>query len=1004
MSADDRKLWQSVSELHEDKAVLKSKRDQEFVQRPKDVDVSKETADPSRRHFLKWMSGASALMATTGCKFSPVQRRKVEKLIPHVNKPDGLTYGVPTWYSSSSADGYGVLVKTREGRPIKLEGNPDHPVNQNGLDASTQASILDLYNPERIKGPLGSRNNSLTWDEADGFIKKELREARSGSVRVLTGPVYSLTLKSVLKKFLKQSNGKHHTFEATPSSSMTEAYKLTSGRELIPTHRFDKANVVVSVDADFLGSWLRPVENSKLFSKTRKVHDTGKMSRLFVFESRFSQTGVASDHRASIAPADQLSVLLGLANEVSKKMSVDAETRSVLSKYSLRKVADNTGVDYSLLKEAADELLANKGKSIVVAGESGPQALEAQLAAVLLNKILGNYGKTLDLGAYVVSGTSKTNSFDSLVNDALAGKVDFLLIQGANPVYSRPNSKFEEALGKIKTVVVIDSEMTETAKKANYVLGESHFLEAWGDSQIRRGVYGIQQPVVEPLHKTRSFGENLVAWMEGEAANYHETLRAFWKKEFYKGASSYEHWWHEQLRNGVLVKSKAALVSVSSAKAVSGLKKRKSISSPDMQLVLYKTGNLGDGRQANNAWLQEIPESISKVCWSNFVSIAPAYAKELGVKQNDLLSVSVGSNSFKLPAFIQPGLRKNVVAVALGYGRKSAGTIGTGVGQNAFELAVASNGNIQLRGQAVKGSKAGGKYELACTQGSFNLQGRDSDILHHLSLGEFSKNPKAAQTAHISTESIYGEKHWVYPEHKWGMAIDLSSCTGCNACVVGCYSENNVPVVGEEQVRKGRHMAWMRMDLYYNGSEDDPEANVQGMLCQQCDNAPCETVCPVLATTHSNDGLNEMTYNRCVGTRYCANNCPYKVRRFNYHAYSDALGGKMKLGSDPLPMMLNPDVSVRSRGVMEKCTFCVQRIRTTAGEYKRSGKKMPDGEVKTACQQSCPTDAIIFGDLNDPKSEVSKYAEKAQSFKVLEALNVRPNVSYLPRIRNKGTA
>lgn len=991
LTSEKRTLWQAADESIESRNEILSRRADEFVDGVKSDDV---VDSPSRRRFLGWMGAATALMGTAACK-----RRPDDHLVPYVHKPQGVVYGVPVWYASTASNGYGVLVKTREGRPIKLEGNPDHPVNEGGLDAQTQAEMLNFYNPERLRGPVNSKNKPATWSEVDTFVKSALKAARPGGVRLLTGAVISPTLGSVIKKFADTTKGKHHTMPPLDQDPIARAHEEAMGVFAVPTFRFDKADVVVSVDADFLGSWLRPVEFTKSFSKRRKIHRGDKnVNRLFVFESSFTLTGVAADHRASIAPSHQLNIIMGLANAVSGFGSV-----------TLERAANETGVSLKELKECAEALVKSKGRSIVVAGGCGPQALEVQLACVALNHVLQNYGATLDLDSPMITGYESGENFEPLVADMNAGNVDFLVIQGVNPVYQ--SKAFSEALSKVKASVVVAHEFNETAGRASFAIGESHFLESWGDAEIRSGVFSIQQPVIEPLFDTRSLGECLLTWTTDAKVDYRAVVQSYWKQNF-GSAISFDSWWADQLRKGATTagsrsRKSGSFKSANLAVTLSAAANEK-ISAP-YELAIYSSVNLRDGAHANNAWLQELPDPISKVTWGNFAAVSPSLASRLGIRSKnattDVLKLKVGGETLVIPAFIQPGLKSNVVNIAMGYGRESAGSIGTHLGANAASLAILKKGFTQLRGQAVEILKTGESYELAVTQKYFDLQGRDHDILQQLTLSDFLKDPEAAKKAEHKAISLYSDKEFVYPGHKWGMAIDLNSCTGCSACVVSCYSENNIGIAGADQIRKGRHMAWIRMDLYYQGNPDSEnvEATYEPMLCQQCDNAPCETVCPVLATVHSNDGLNDMSYNRCVGTRYCANNCPYKVRRFNYFQYTDSLGGKIDM-QDPLPMLMNPDVTIRSRGVMEKCTFCVQRIRKTADEFKDQGKKVPDGALKTACQQSCPADAIAFGDLNDPNSDVSKLQALAQSFKVLEVLNTKPSVSYLPRIRNKGTA
>jgi Fe-S-cluster-containing dehydrogenase component/anaerobic selenocysteine-containing dehydrogenase len=1014
LSQSKRNLWQSAQEKEEVWDTTKAHRSTEFTGEQKGEQKEDSVSNPSRRRFLQFMGAATALMTSTACK-----RRPVDTLVPYVHKPQGVVSGIPVWYASSAANGYGILVKTREGRPIKVEGNPDHPANQGGLDAGIQACLLDLYNPERVKGTL--RNGRVSsWKDSDAQIKNMLSDAKPGAVRVLTGSIISPTLQATLSNFVEVHKAHHHVQWPFGNSEM-DAYQLASKQRAIPNYRFEKADVVVSFDQDFLGAHPQAVEFTKQFSKRRKIHRGDRnVNRLFVFESNFTLTGVNADHRHAILPSSQLSAIYAVAHLLAQRFPVDAGIKSFLTAYSPDKIAAKIGVQPEAFKEVADALAQARGRSLVLVGSSTADQLPAQLAGIFLNSILQNYGSTLDLANPAITGFEAGDSYESLLKDAVDGKVDVLIVQGANPVFHQVDGEFDRALAKIKNVIVISQEMNETAQKAQFVLGESHFLESWGDSQIRSGSISIQQPVIEPLFDTRSFGEILATWIQVESVDYRKTVQNFWRKNFYSG-TSFDSWWNDQLRKGATaVAAKSKPIAAPRVTALSA----PSAKSAELELVLYETAHLRSGAQANNAWLQELPDAISKITWSNYVAISPALAKKMGFREdlavglknatqdlmgangNDVAVVSVGKKSLELAVHVQPGIPENVIAVALGYGRTNAGAIGSNVGKNALVLAsLNGRGAVQLSGLAAQISKSSKNYELASTQRAFELQGRDQDILQVATLSDFLKNPKAAKVSEKeeSAMSLYDEKEFVYPGHKWGMAIDLNSCTGCQACVVACYSENNISASGEDQIRKGRHMAWLRLDLYYTGTDvNNPDsAEIQPMLCQQCTNAPCETVCPVLATTHSSDGLNDMVYNRCVGTRYCANNCPYKVRRFNYFQYSDKLGGKMEL-ADPLPMALNPDVTVRSRGVMEKCTFCVQRIRRTVDELKDKKEKLKDGTIQTACQQSCPADAIIFGDLNDPESEVSKLSELAQGFRVLEVLNTRPSVTYLPRIRNKG--
>ncbi len=991
LSEGSRTLWRTLSDVTSSKEDLAAERSQEFShQLPAEEDAQRF----NRRRFLQMMGASGALIGAAGC-----QRRPVDHLVPYVHKPEGLTYGTPMWYSSSAANGVGVLIKTREGKPIKFEGNPDHPVTQGGLDAHSQASLLDLYHPERLKTPMtgGAELKETSWREADTQILQALKNAKPGGVRLLTGGSISPTLNSVIQDFMTTYRAKHHGLNTSSDAAILAATDRLSGQRVRPTYRFERADVIVSVDADFLGTWGSTVENTKSFSKRRKIHqgDTN-VNRLFVFESWMTNTGIAADHRFAISPTQQLSVLKALIAGVQGSTAADP-----------------------MVAEAVRALRAARGKSIVVAGGHGPDAIEVQVAALLLNSLLGNLGSTVDFDTPSITGFENTADVADLVADMNAGKVDVLIIHGVNPMYSAPYLKFEAAFSKVPTVVTVTSDLNETAINSKFILAESHFAECWGDSEIRSGVISIQQPVIEPIFQTRSFGECIATWTTPTAVaiDYREVVQNYWRRSVASGVAGFDNWWMDQLKVGATKRAaskKSPAFRWAAANEI--LNSTKARAKEDLEIVLYTSPNMGDGAQANNAYMQELPDPITKVSWTNFVAVSPATGEKLGLERKtfqnmseshaSVLSVKVNGATVELPAFVQPGIADNVVAIALGYGRTSAGTLGTKVGANASILASFEKGRLQLSGQRAEVKKTGGKALLASTQKHFDLEGRDYDILQTTTLASFLKNPKAAKEGGhaVKLMSMYSDKEFVYPEHKWGMAIDLNSCTGCQACVVACYTENNVSVVGAEEIAMGRHMAWLRLDLYYSGDPSKPEtveANYEPMLCQHCDNAPCETVCPVLATVHSTDGLNAMAYNRCVGTRYCSNNCPYKVRRFNFFQYSDQLARKLDI-TDPMPMMANPEVTIRTRGIMEKCTFCVQRLQRAKDDFKDRGLRVADGAVKTACQQSCAADAIAFGDLNDPKSEVSQLAAKAQAFKVLDVLNTRPNVSYLPRIRNKG--
>lgn len=1009
LAQGSRELWKSVSELHRPKAEANQLRGQEFVKLPQDEGMSNPL---TRRDFFKYFTAASAAIGATACT-----RRPKDYLVPYVNKPESFVYGVPVWYATSSPEGLGLLVKTREGRPIKLEGNPDHSLNRGGLDALTQAEVLNLYNPDRLRGALDVKSGrSLSWDEADERIKAAIQAARPGGVKLLVDAKSSPSLDAAIDLFRSRAGCTTVRFQDLSYEAISRAHEIL-GRKGIPFPRFDKADVVLSVDADFLGRWLMPAAFTKDFSSRRKIHDDEtNQNQLFVLESQYSVTGVAADYRYAIKPSLQLKALMAVGSRLSQKFSMDAGLASLLRSFNFESLVQELGIPAAEVDRIASALAGAAGRALIVAGHTGPQAVELQLLTGLLNHALMAYGNTLDFSQEIKIGGDSQMEFEALLSAANAGEIDVLIIQGVNPAFSRPTLDVQAALAKIPLVVCLSGELNETAKLSHIALSESHFLEAWGDSQPVAGHYSIQQPVIEPIFDSRSLIECILRWATGYEVAAREFVQNIWKEKIAPASArvDFESWWQGQLRAGIFKsagnsssfspKLSAATPLVDSA--------MKAPSQAGVELVSFESVCMGDGRSANNAWLQELPEPISKVTWGSYLSISPALAKELKLEQNDEVEVIQGTTKARLSVFIQPGLRSDVVVTPLGYGRQSAGTLGTGVGINAllFSKVTAQRG-LQISGAVVELKKLGTRKELATTQQHFDLHGRDHDILQQTTLKKFLADATAAKDPLLEKAkkfSIYSATDHVYPGHRWGMAIDLNKCTGCQACVVACYSENNIGIVGRDQVTMGRHLAWLRLDLYYQGEEENPAATFEPMLCQQCERAPCETVCPVLATVHSSDGLNDMVYNRCVGTRYCANNCPYKVRRFNYFFYSKALAGRQDVSEEsPLSLMLNPDVTVRSRGVMEKCTFCVQRIRKGVDEVKAEmgssyRNRIPDQHIQTACEQSCPADAITFGDLNDPNSRVSVLAEKAQAFKVLEVLNTNPSVSYLPRIRNRG--
>jgi Fe-S-cluster-containing dehydrogenase component/anaerobic selenocysteine-containing dehydrogenase len=1008
---------------------VQEKRGQEFFEKPVEwlekIDKT-DTDGVARREFLTLM-GASMAMAGFACA-----RRPVHKIIPYVVKPEEVTPGVANFYASTLAENgssLGVLIKVREGRPIKLEGNPEHPLSAGRLSAQGQASLLSLYDPDRLKAPVSRTregvSKDITWKEADSAIVSRLKKAASkgGQVRILSEVVTSDSTRRLVREVISGFKGQHVEFEPLVLEDLADAQAQSYGSAVMPEYRFADAETVLSLGADFLGTWPNSVAHSQAWSTRRKVDGSkpsrSEQSRLLCFESVFTLTGSNADERYPVRAGDELKIALAIAHElmVIRKVTRYAGDLAVvasLNGYTPDAVAREIGLDggADVIRQTADRLWKSKGKGIVIGGGVHTRTADAvalQVAVNLLNSALENEGATVDASRSVEAHGS-FEALSQLVRDMKAGRVDVLIVHRANPAFSLPASfGFEQAVRKVPTVIVISERIDETALLADYVLPDHHFLENWGDAQPRRGLYSLQQPAIAPIHDSRSFQDSLIAWtkvsgvasgsLAARSDDWHGYLMANWRETVYRESGSpaqFEQFWEGALRVGVLETrsgSKGAARSFKSS-SVSAFP-RYSASTSDLTLALYASMSMGDGRAANNPWLQEIPDPISTVTWDNYLSIAPSTAKKLGLSDDDVVKVTVGDASVELPINVQPGMHPNSVAAAIGYGRRSVGKVGDGAGVDLMPLTSVGKSGVIYAGQKVSLQKTGKFYRLAKTQWHNVTENRP--IINDITLAEFRQDPAAANHTdpHLRLETV--PSVWPTHEfkgHRWGMAIDLTSCIGCQACVVACQAENNVPVVGRDQVRVSRQMHWIRIDRYYGGSAERPDVVFQPMLCQHCENAPCETVCPVLATVHDDEGTSQQIYNRCVGTRYCQNNCPYKVRRFNFFDHWKSYEG-------PMSLVWNPDVTVRTRGIMEKCSFCTQRITAAKDQAKDKGEKLKDGDVRTACQQTCPTDAIIFGDVNDPESRVSKHRNSPQAFRALEILNTKPMVSYLSKVRNK---
>lgn len=1018
MDIAQKKYWRSIDELNSTPAFAEE-ASKEFAQEiPVEEMLSEEGMglEANRRDFLKIFGFSLTAATLAACTKTPVK-----KAVPFVAQPEEISPSVATWYATTFSDGYdyaSVLVKTREGRPIKIEGNTLSGVSQGGVNARVHASVLSLYDANRLQQPKVA-GKYVSWDEFDNQLKSKLSALGGKPVVLLTNSIISPTTKRLIESFKAKFAGSSHvTYDAISASGMIEANEAGFGVAALPTYHFDKAEVILSVGADFLGNWISPVEFTRDYTTNRKVSkDKPKMSRHVQFESILSVTGSNADMRVTYQASKEGLVIANLYNAIAKLAGASTINAA---KHDL---AGNA------IAATAAELWAARGKSLVVCG-SNDAAVQQLVNAI--NQMLGNYGTTIDMAAPVYLRQGKDAGMESLVADMNAGKVGAVIAYGVNPAYDYYKATaFVSGLKKVDVSVVVSEQNNETVQLAGFVAAANNFLESWGDAMPAAGKYSVSQPAISKLYDTRSFDEVLMA-LSGNTATAYDTMKDTWKDIFGKsGAADFGTFWRTALHNGIfempVVGGQPAYKADVNA-AAGSIK----ADSSELELVVYEKLGLGNGNMAGNPWLQEMPDPISKACWDNYLAVSIKYARENGINEGDIVKVSANGYEVEVPVLIQPGTYPGTVALALGYGRVNVSKAGEGIGANAYPF-MTFNGSRSHVSTKVSVAKTGMKTTIAQTQTHHTIEGRN--IVKETTLDKYAVNPADGNVRpYVQVKQADGTFTKVYPGlnrnaitlwdkrdyegHHWAMAVDLNACTGCGACIVSCQVENNVPVVGKQEVLNRREMHWIRIDRYYTFNEDgmmidkEKEYNMiqngdnvqvafQPVMCMQCDNAPCETVCPVLATVHSDEGLNQMVYNRCVGTRYCANNCPYKVRRFNWFSYTD----NPKFYNNPSQtdlgrMVLNPDVTVRARGVMEKCTFCVQRIQAGKLEAKRNNRGVLDGDIKTACQQSCPSGAIIFGDLNDENSEVSKLFLNERAYGIIEELNVLPSVNYLTKVRN----
>ncbi len=943
--------------------------DEEIAQKPS-----------SRRNFLKFCGFSFATAAIASSCENPVK-----KAIPYLNKPEDVTPGMASHYASTYFDGSeynSILVKVRDGRPIKVEGNTLSSVTRGGTTARIQASVLSLYDGSaRHENPL-KEGNVANWASLDSEIIASLREisAAGGTTVLLTTNIISPSTKKLIEEFKVAFPGvKQVTYDPVSVSGILIANRDCYGQAVVPDYQFDKAEVIVSFGADFLGTWLSPAEYTARYVQNRILtNGEKKLSYHIQFESGVSISGSKADKRVAIKPSEEAGLLLQLYSELSAKAG---------------QAATGAASSHESIPALANKLWAAKGKSLVVSGSNNPNI---QILVNAINNLLENNGKTIGFSRPLLTKQAFDNEMEELVGQMNAGTIGGLLLWNVNPVYDYYNPKaFISGLKNVKLTASFSPAIDETQEYVKYVLPGHHFLESWDDAEPKRGLFSLAQPSIRPVFKTRQPQDSLLKWM-GKEGDYYAYLKDFWITNILKAD---EMAWKTTLQKGVYeTEDGSASVTLNSSTLASTIASLSAINKVEgIETVLYQSISMGSGMQTNNPWLMELPDPISKVCWDNYASISTETATELGVEAGNTLKVS----NIELPVFIQPGQAAGTISIALGYGHTRFGKVADGIGLNVYPLSTFENGTRMLINTSAKVEKGDGDSRLASSQMHGSMEGRP--IVRETVLGSYLESPDAGNELHAEYEkkhvTLYKETE--YKGHHWAMAIDLNTCIGCSACVVACQAENNIPVVGKEEVMKTRAMHWIRIDRYYAGDDKNPEVVFQPLMCQHCDNAPCENVCPVSATNHSDEGLNQMSYNRCIGTKYCINNCPYKVRRFNWFRYATNDKFDYNMNSDLSRMVLNPDVTVRERGVVEKCTFCVQRIQEKKLLAKTEDRPLGDGEIITACGQACPAKAIIFGDLNDPESNVSKLFKDPRKYHLLEELHTLPSVGYLTLVRNK---
>jgi MoCo/4Fe-4S cofactor protein with predicted Tat translocation signal len=976
-------FWRSLEEL------AGSSEFREMMHREFPKGASEWVDAVSRRGFFKLMGSSLALAGMTACTKQPF-----EPIVPYVKQPEELVLGRPMFYSTAfTLGGYAtpLLVTSREYRPIKIEGNDRHPASQGGTDVYAQASILNLYDPDRSQS-VSYMGNVAGWDTLVAALRDPLnaQQAKKGAgIRILSQSFSSPTLADQKQQLLKKfPEAKWHFYEPVNRDNVYEGARMAFGQPVETTYKLDAADVIVSLDADFLYAGFPGMTRYARDFAKRRDPDSGNMSRFYAIESTPTSTGTKADHRLPMR-----------ASEIERFARLMLASLS-----SVKEVSENFGSVFTdkekeFAATAFNDLFGHRGSSLLIVGDHQPPAVHA--LAHDINSRCGNIGKTVFYSDPVLTYTGSHNdSLKELIADMSAGKVALLVILGGNPVYDAPaDFGFKDALQNTNVPLRIHLGLhnDETAELCHWHLNEAHYLEAWGDTRAYDGTVSIVQPLIAPLYGGKSALE-FVALLAGEGEpTGHEIVQNYWKSKH--AGTDFDMTWRKWLEQG-WVDDTASQPKQISAKNTNFAASIPPSDKNAIEINFRRDPSVYDGRFANNGWLQELPKPMSKLTWDNPLLMGPAMAGRMHIKNMDVVRVELQNGKYlDLPVWIQAGHPDNSVTVFLGYGREKAGRVGNDQGFNTYTLRTS---DAPWFANSVKQiTNRGEHYMLASTQGYQTMDTGDTErpVVRVKDLEDYKKEPEFDEENPKPNETLYPPFDYKAEPYAWGMAIDLNACVGCNNCIIACQSENNIPIVGKDQVNRGRHMHWLRVDAYYQGDRDNPKAYFQPVPCMQCENAPCELVCPVGATTHSTEGLNDMIYNRCVGTRYCSNNCPYKVRRFNFFLFQDWETPQFK-------MQRNPDVTVRSRGVMEKCTYCVQRINHHRIDAEvastREGKdiRIQDGELQTACQQSCPANAIVFGNINDPNSLVSKWKAKSRNYGLLDDLNTRPRTTYTAAVRN----